>query len=220
MPLGTDGECCGQETGSSSCQVLNLPQTRGRSCISWTTFAVLPGLVLLWGGAALLLGLLLPFLWLVKIFAASALAGLRNCSGEDTLRTKPWLASGSGTHRSTKAGRAEDREAPLLPAWPGFLVSGDWVRFCRSAQLIRCFPAVHLASSQSGLSPSLPCSDSYCTNRSGAKTFVHPGAEHAACKCVSWWQKGKKMPVPIPQPSLLQNLEVPAAASGYHQSGS
>lgn len=199
--------------------MLNLPQTRGRSCISWTTFAVLPGAAVGRSG---------PSPWPLAPFP---LASQNICSlsiswvekllgGEDTLRTKPWLASGSGTHRSTKAGRAEDREAPLLPAWPGFLVSGDWVRFCRSAQLIRCFPAVHLASSQSGLSPSLPCSDSYCASRSGAKTFVHPGAEHAASKCVSWWQKGKKMPVPIPQPSLLQNLEVPAAASGYHQSGS
>lgn len=170
--------------------MLNLLQTRGPNCISLSTFCCSS-----WFGATV--GRSGPSPWPLAPFplASQNICSLSISWVGKLLREKApagiWIWY-TPQHKGIESRGQGSTSAPSssMARLPG---SGDWVRFCRSAQLIRCFPEVHLASSQSGLSPSLPCSDSYRANRSGAKTSVLPGAEHAACKCISWWQKGKSL---------------------------
>lgn len=191
--MGTVGECCGQESGSSSCQVLNLPLTQGTNSISLSTFCCPSP-----SGAAV--GRSGPSPWPLAPFP---LASQNICSFSMSWVGKPlWAKTHLGespswhldlVHTTAQRQGEQRTERHLCSQQQHSQGSGDSVRFCRSAQLIRCFPEVHLASSQSSLLPSLPCSDSYCANGSCAKTSVPPCTQGLNMLVVCVFPGGRKV---------------------------
>lgn len=189
------GECCGQESGSSSCQVLNLPQTWGTNSISLSTFC--------WssvsGAAVRRSG---PSPWRLAPFP---LASQNICSlsmswvgkllwGKTHLGESPswhlhlvhtaaqrWGEQRTGGHLCSQ--QQHGQASLLLGIESGFVgvpsSSGGSQRFTwHSAREAFRHPS--------------PAVTPWCQNLCAP---VHPGTEHAAYMCVSWCQKSKKSPI-------------------------